>query len=76
MPRLAFSGRYYRIASDELWLLGGCAVFGRIFWTAFLCACIAVSYRNVGHCPQGWLMFLYLSLSVLIFVLSIACEVG
>lgn len=76
MPRLVFYGRYYRVASDELWLLGGCAVVGRIFWTAFLCATIGVSAHFVGHCPQGWLMFLYLSLSVLLFAISIVCEIG
>jgi hypothetical protein len=75
MPRLVFCNRYYRLASDELWL-GSCAVVGRVMWTVFLCVCLAISAHFLGHCKQSWPMFLYLSLSVVVFLLSIICEVG
>lgn len=74
MPHLQYAGRFWRVASDELWLCGFCALFGRILWSILLIAAIVYSFRRLANCSDGVVMLFYLTLSIFVFFLSILCE--
>ena len=73
MPHLVFCGRYWRLAGDELSLPTICAVVGRVIWTCFLLIILSITTKS-SACSYG--LTSYLSVSILLFVSSILCEVS
>jgi hypothetical protein len=75
MPHLRYNGRFWRVSSDELFFPGMFAIFGRILWTTLLIVILAYSTQRLSRCPDGGGILAYLYLSLIVFVLSIFCEI-
>ena len=74
MPHLKYRGRFWRLASDELFFPGIVAIVARVFWSAIMVVILVVSATRLSHCPDGDGLLAYLALSLIVFVLSILCE--
>ncbi len=74
MPHLKYWNRYWRVAGDEFALPALCSISGRLSWTALISVIIALSYDSLANCKYGWVLISYLLCSVILFVLSIVCD--
>ena len=74
MPHLKYRGRFWRLASDELFFPGIVAIVARVFWSIIMVIILVVSAARLSHCPDGDGLLAYLALSLIVFVLSILCE--
>jgi hypothetical protein len=75
MPHLQYNKRKWRVSSDELSVPGVFAIIGRILWSTLLIIILAYSTRRFARCSNGEGMLTYLYLSLLVFVLSLLCEI-
>jgi len=74
MPHLKYAERYWRIASDELWLPGFCSLFGRSTWLIFLVIVVGISADKLAACPSGPYILLYLIISIVLLLITIINE--
>jgi sn1-specific diacylglycerol lipase len=75
MPHLQYNKRKWRISSDELSVPGVFAIIGRILWSTLLIIILAYSTQRFARCSNGEGIITYLYLSLLVFVLSLLCEI-
>lgn len=52
-----------------------CAAFLRAFWTCLLITIICLSAESLVKCNDGWIIMLFLSLSLAVCIFAIICEV-
>lgn len=74
MPHLKYADRYWRVASDELWLPGFCSLFGRSTWLIFLVIVVGMSAERLAACPSGPYILLYLIVSIVLLLVTIINE--
>jgi hypothetical protein len=74
MPHFKFCGRYWTIASDELFITGFCALVGRAFWTLLVLTALFIAIKPLQDCADGWQILLYLSLVVCTFSTAVILE--
>ena len=74
MPHLKYHGRFWRLASDELFFPGIFAIIARVFWSIVMVIILIVSAQRLSRCPDGDGLLSYLFLSLFVFILSIICE--
>ena len=76
MPHLKYCNRHWRIASDELWLPGFCAIFSRFVWLVFVATALGFSAKSLSSCPDGSGIIAYLSITIFLFIVVFLLEVG
>jgi len=75
MPHLIYGGRHWRVASDELSIPSSCAAVSRFMWSIMLTVVLAYSTSPLTtECSDGWLIVTFLSLSLVVSVAAILCE--
>jgi hypothetical protein len=74
MPHLRYCNRYWYIAGDELSVPALCSISVRIIWTALVIIVTAIASNKLDGCSNGWVLQLFLILSIIIFVLNIICD--
>lgn len=75
MPHLKYLNTYWKVASDEVWITGSCALCCRIIWLAFLSAILIFSSLALSLCTDGGILIAYLAFSLFIFLCSLICEI-
>ncbi len=72
MPHLKYSGRYWRISSDELQIPVFCLIVFRVIWTSLLSIALSWSLERAALCDYGFYgVPFYLGIVILLFVLNI-----
>jgi hypothetical protein len=74
MPHLQYQGRYWKIAGDEFALPAMCSATLRLFWVVTLLVILCLSFDRLAECSEGWAIILFIIASIVVFALSIACE--
>ena len=67
MPHLVVQGVRYLISSDEVFFFLVFGVCLRLLWTAMLLTTAVSVGRRIRGCPDAWLVWVYLTLSLLCF---------
>lgn len=75
MPHLVYGGRHWRVSSDELSIPASCAAISRFMWSIMLTVVLAYSSKPLtSECTDGWLVVTFLSLSLIVSLAAIGCE--
>ena len=75
MPHLIYAGRFWKVAGDEFALPALCSSIFRLFWCITMSIFTAFSFSRLTNCTDGWVILLYLFLSIVVFALSICAEI-
>jgi hypothetical protein len=75
MPHFHYCGRYWRFGGDELSLPSLCSILARVVYTAFIVAVLGVTASSLQACGDGWVIELYLILSIALFCIAVLCDV-
>lgn len=74
MPHLTYRKRYWRVAGDEFSIPALCSILSRIFWTILVSLTFALAFNSIVSCPGGWVVVVYLSVTLAFFLASIFCD--
>ena len=74
MPHLTFWNRYWRVAGDEFSIPAFCSILARTFWTLLITIVFFITINSLTACSVGWIFIVYLTISIAVFVASIACD--
>ena len=76
MPHLSYCGRYFRLASDELWLPAFCTSFLRVSWIMFVIIGTVTYSTYTTNCAEyRHMMLTYLSSTIILAAGCIVNEV-
>ena len=74
MPHFHYCGRYWRFGGDELSIPSLCSIGARLVWTAFIAIVLGVTASDLQQCSDGWVIELYLAVSLFLFCVAIVCD--
>jgi hypothetical protein len=74
MPHLRYCNRFWYIAGDELAVPALCSISARTAWTVLISIITAVTYNSLDECSRGWVLQVYLIMSIVLFFLSVIVD--